>query len=621
MPGLFGIYIKESNNNEIEKRLAGISDSLKHYPSYHVSERSFNHAGIGAIEINDRLCRNIFVDSVNNIAVCMSGCIYAYVDLQNKIVPEQYDQDEEVILNIYKIFGENTPNKLNGEFNVVIYDINKSQLFIFNDRFGFKHLYYYYNDDNVFLFGPEIKSILSNKDIDRSIDEHGIADFFNFSYHMGNRTMFKSISMLPPASCMILENNEIRLKTYWKPKYTCQLGMKDLDEAVETGYHLFQQSLQRRVRGCTNVMVPITGGLDSRLILSTVNELSCKITTATFGVKGCADHEIAKKVCKALGLNEPMLVSRKPKWLFTYADELSSLNECNYAGLGLTTQYGFRDTIGLDFDCFLNGIFGGHLSFGSPYFTKKDLESDYSPKERVDRLSKGLNGHLYQMYLKDCGTDTLNDIVTAYHDKSLNEEYERTESISDTYAFRQDGLFLYNRIRRGMNSIDQYKSFYNNQLPFASYELYDFYLSLSPELLLNHFLYKEIYKRKLPHLASIPWQSTGVNLYKFPTKYQVYKKDLNNKLFWYSMKLSRGRMNIVDKNKDGDEDYFFRKDKNLRQWIENVLLSNHCIGRGYFNKEGIHRILKNQKYKTTVFSEISKMVMFELWAQKYMDRK
>ena len=293
------------------------------------------------------------------------------------------------------------------------------------------------------MFAPEIKAFMAYLGFDKTLDEHGVSDYFNYCYHLGNRTMFRNVSLLPPASCLTVKENAIELHTYWEPRYKNERSVRDLSESIDTGYQLFVKSIARRLNGKKDVLIPLSGGLDSRLILSVARQFSCKITTATFGFKDCLDYKIAKRVCRVLDVDVPRLVTIEPHWIYEFAPDLIKFNECNYSSLGLTIiQHGFAQTIGTTYDCFLNGIFGGHLTFGSPYFNEIDLHSNYNKMERTNRIVRGLNGHLFDIFLKKCASQKLAEIADGYREKTINEEWDRTEKRSDLYAFRQDSLFF-----------------------------------------------------------------------------------------------------------------------------------------------------------------------------------
>jgi len=174
-------------------------------------------------------------------------------------------------------------------------------------------------------------------------------------------------------------------------------------------------------------------------------------------------------------------------------------------------------------------------------------------------------------------------------------------------------------MRRGMNSIDLNRYFYEDLLPFSSYELYEFYLSMSPEVSVDYQIYKEIYKRKLPALARIPWQKTGVNLYKEPSTLRKRWEGGRDRLLWYFTRISRGRINIRDSNAYMHYDSDFRQSKDLRNWFADLLLNDRFLDRGYFRKEGLEDLIRYELQGGGVFHELGKLAVFELWARRFLD--
>lgn len=595
-----------------------MSEKLRHYDSYNTDLFQEGHLGIGMSTIDSRTPAHVFVDQQTGIVMGLYGDIY---DVQDNEVWGIKDtiHKEKTICGLYKKYGVALPERLNGDFNIVLYDPNLKKIVVCNDRLGFKPLYIY-TDKTAFLFSPEIKGFLAYPGFIKDVDEHGVADYFNYSYHMGEKTMFKHVKLLTPATCIVIGNGVIKSHTYWKPKYTDTLTREDLPYCIETGYEGFMKSVQRRTAGSKKMLIPLSGGLDSRFIAAAAKGLGAEVRTATFGSKGCLEHEIAKKVCSVLGIDEPRLVVIRPDWIKEYGQEFSWLTEAGHSSLDMTTQFGFRDEMGTNYDCFLNGIFGGHITFGSPYFTESSLNASDLDDEQKNRLFRGLNGERYDRFAAGCATKNLNETVHAYRYRTLIEEWEKTATVSDKFHFRWDYFFIYNRIRRGMNVIDQNKFFYNDQHPFASYELFDLYLGLSPDMMLQHYLYKELYKKKLPELASIPWQNTKVNLYENPSTIQKNIDFIKDKFRWYSVKISRGRIEFLDKSGFAHySDSFYRKSIAVREWFKKILLSDECLGRGYFNKEGLTRLMGKQEKGGPAFEELSKMVVFELWARRFLN--
>lgn len=619
MPGLFGFFFKQKNKNEgVEFLAQQMSKKLQHFATYKSDNKTIGKIGIGHINLNSSMHRKIYVDPATKAIVSFFGEIYDYIGLDYSFVQTFQNNPELGILKLYQEYGRKTPEKLNGDFNIAIYDPKKDTLVIFNDRFGFRHLYLY-EDDNIIMFSPEIKAFDCYPGFNKALDEHGIADYFNYSYQFGDKTLLKHVTLLPPASITTINNKTVTRHIYWEPRYRNTRGLNELHESVETGYELFVQSMSRRIGNRKKLIIPLSGGLDSRLILSVAKNFSQNLTTFTMGIPGCLDHKIALEVCNTLGINNHHFVRTDPEFINKYGPDMIYLSEGNYATLGSTRLLGAYNKMGANYDGFLNGIFGGHISFGSSYYTTLDLNSNYSSHERISRIIRGFNGHRFDKFLASAASKKLIDIVSEYKEKSILEELSRADSKSNESIFQQDYIFLYNRIRRGMNALDLNRFYYNSLLPFASYELFDFYLTLSPDLTLNHHLYKKIYENKLPDLANITWQNTGVNLYQKRAPWKESLNQLKKHLLWYTTKISLGKINILDNNLDDHPDQDFRQSKNSKKWISNILLSDQCHERGYFHKDGLMKLLNWEISGGSAMPEISKIVIFEIWARNFLD--
>ena len=75
----------------------------------------------------------------------------------------------------------------------------------------------------------------------------------------------------------------------------------------QTFHNYFRNSIEMRLKyinGNEKILVPLSGGLDSRYILGTLLELvsPARILTFTFGSKNSYDFEIGKKVAKEIGV-------------------------------------------------------------------------------------------------------------------------------------------------------------------------------------------------------------------------------------------------------------------------------------------------------------------------------
>lgn len=615
MPGLFGfVDFEKSNMGDSDRFIKKMMQPLMHLNHYQTSTYCQNSIGAGTVSFPE----GWGFGQESDIWTVYFGDIYKVSEEDGQTSSIEGNNYATIIIELYKKYGEKLPQKLNGSFNIFIHDNNDNVSYLFNDRFGFKHLYLY-QDEHVFMFSPEIKVFQQHDQFDKTLNPHGISDYFVYFYHLSDRTFFRNVRLMPPASSIKIIGNKVSVNTYWHPVYSNEKKISDLQESIEIGYRLFEQSVDRCIGNKKKILVPLSGGLDSRLIVSVAAKRSTSITTATFGTSKCLDYRLASKVCNAIGISKPELISIESAWLQQYAKDLVHVGECSYGALGVTTQHGMAQCIRDEFEIALNGIYGGHISFGSPYYNQADIDGDYSSKNRIDRIRRGFNGHRYEL-LKNALSKKVKAMVREYSDETISQEWERAKAVSDQYVFRQDYIFIYNRIRRGMNNINQNAIFFNDKQPFASYELFDFYITLSPELAANHFLYKEIFKNKLPILAKIPWQNTGLNLFTESSKWLNLKRSVKKQLLWYIPRISGGHLSLLDHDKYDNQDVAYLKNQKLQNWIAEILLSERCLDRGYYSRKGILDLISREKSGNGLFHEIGKLVMFELWAREFIDK-
>ncbi len=100
-----------------------------------------------------------------------NGEIYNYKELKNILKSWEFKttSDGEVIIPMYIKYGIDFASKLNGMFAICIFDTKENSLVLIRDQIGIKPIYIY-NDENLFAFSSEIKSLLSFSKIKKNFD-------------------------------------------------------------------------------------------------------------------------------------------------------------------------------------------------------------------------------------------------------------------------------------------------------------------------------------------------------------------------------------------------------------------------------------------------------------------
>lgn len=219
-----------------------------------------------------------------SIWVVFNGEIYNFLELKGELEKKGHrfytNSDTEAIVHAYEEYGTECLNKFNGMFAFALWDSNKKRLFIARDRFGVKPLHYYI-DKSKFVFGSEIKSILTDISIKREVNSEALQQYLALEYVPAPLTMFKGINKLPPGHYLVLENNTIKIEKYWDLNFNPKKNTKQLYAAKIR--QLLKDSVRKRLISDVPFGAFLSGGIDSSAIVCFMSELM-QLPVKTFSI-------------------------------------------------------------------------------------------------------------------------------------------------------------------------------------------------------------------------------------------------------------------------------------------------------------------------------------------------
>ena len=208
--------------------------------------------------------------------IIFNGEIYNYQIIKEDLLDKGHKfttkADTEVILHGYEEYGEKILNKLRGMFSFVIYDIKTKELFGARDFFGIKP-FYYYIDDEVFMFGSEIKSFLGNPNFKKEFNKEMLPLYLSFQYSALENSFFKNIYKLKPGCYFKYRDGKFKLEKY----YNLELEPyedRSFDDFKDGIRDLLNDSVEAHKVSDVEVGSFLSSGVDSSLIatISSVNK-------------------------------------------------------------------------------------------------------------------------------------------------------------------------------------------------------------------------------------------------------------------------------------------------------------------------------------------------------------
>ena len=222
-----------------------------------------------------------------DIILTVNGEIYNHQEFRNsKDINYQFqtNSDCEVIIPLFKKYGKEMLNKINGIFAFFLYEKANNSFFVARDPIGVIPLYMGKDENNTLYFSSEMKCL-----VDNCIE----------------------IKEFPPGHYMTnIDNNP---KKYYLKNWMNFDNIKNYSSTKDLRDNL-EEAVKRQLMSDVPFGVLLSGGLDSSIISSIVKKYSKKrvesndkneawwpqIHSFAVGLKGSPDLEASKKVSKYL---------------------------------------------------------------------------------------------------------------------------------------------------------------------------------------------------------------------------------------------------------------------------------------------------------------------------------
>jgi asparagine synthase (glutamine-hydrolysing) len=232
----------------------------------------------------------------SSVVVGFNGEIYNHLTIRKDLEARGHafktQCDTEVLVHLYEEYGRDMVEHLNGMFAFALYDQKQGQLFLARDRLGIKPLYYV-NTRDWFLFGSEIKSLLSFPGFNRDLDPEALHHYLTFRFVPAPMTLLKGVKKLPPGFLLeYLPSEEYLIaRPYWDIRFERAEGDWSAAQSGKALRELVHDAVKIRLMSEVPLGAMLSGGVDSSVIVSRMTKASGKrISTFTIAYKEEGPH-------------------------------------------------------------------------------------------------------------------------------------------------------------------------------------------------------------------------------------------------------------------------------------------------------------------------------------------
>jgi asparagine synthase (glutamine-hydrolysing) len=230
------------------------------------------------------------------IAVVLNGEIYNFEQLRGELTRRGHrfssHSDTEVLVHLYEDHGEDMVRHLRGMFAFALWDRRMRRLFCARDRVGKKPLFWARRGNRIW-FASEIRALLQDPELDRSIDESALAAYLALHYVPHPLSAFKAIRKLPPASTLTVTEAGDRVDRYWSLDYAQKLTGVPVAELEERLWALIRDATRVRLMSEVPLGAFLSGGIDSTAVVAAMAEqMSEPVKTFSIGFTDEAYDEL-----------------------------------------------------------------------------------------------------------------------------------------------------------------------------------------------------------------------------------------------------------------------------------------------------------------------------------------
>jgi asparagine synthase (glutamine-hydrolysing) len=546
------------------------------------------------------------------VQVLFHGELYNEAELRKSLQEQNTPQPGKgvasLIATLYRMYGHQFPIQLQGAFCATVLDERAKRIVLVSDLLGSYPLYWY-NGPERFIFASELKAVLRDPAVKSTLEPRAVADYVTFGFLFGTKTLAPHVQLLPSASILTFdwEDGSCTIDRYWHLERAFQPWEGSQTVYVEALRQTFNGAVRRVFSDAHGFGLALSGGLDSRAILSAIDCARTPVSTYTLGVKGCADEVIAEKLARHAGTRHRFFALDK-RYLGEYVANLRkmvSLTDGMYLSHGLTEMLALQFLEEADFSVLLRGH-GGELAKASlawPFHTDVRIHRMRSQEEFVPYLLQRVNYISHGVALRELFTEEWFAQMDGAAHHSL------AESIADVHLSPADlcsYLYLNEQHRRfTVASLELFRTLFEIRLPFVDADFLATLFRAPAPWRDGTAIHRAIIGTNDRALLHVRNSNTGAPGSAGPFLEAIFDK-LNS---------ACKRLNLYGYRHYHDFENWMKQ--TLVESVENALLTPDSLSRGMYHEAALRRLLEETRRGVADHGYLLQILLIlELWQQE-----
>lgn len=333
-------------------------------------------------------------------------------------------------------------NRLDGVYNLILFNKADGRCSVFTDRLGGQRLYYHQN--NAELWVSTEFSVIADLLPIKAFDTNGVMETLHFRWLTGIDTVVKNVQKMPHAAVMqlSLSHSPVTLMRFGLLPARVKPTSKAMAEHVECVQQLIADNILASIKPGDKIAVLLSGGVDSAVLLA----ICCSLKLDVVAITPAHEHhdnpelETAKTFAKEMGVEHRIIPIQSASIEQLFSDVVYKLASAPRSHSALSLQLIIKQLSG-EFNKVLYGE-GADTLFGSRAVKRfGDRYNKHKAASKVLNWLPGVNKLILFLPIGTKAKTLLNfDINT-----TLVEEIALTLS-ADIYSSLADTLKLQPKI-------------------------------------------------------------------------------------------------------------------------------------------------------------------------------
>ena len=186
-----------------------------------------------------------------------------------------------------------------GTFAALHYDVPSATLSLISDRIGVRPIYFAVTE-SVIIFGTALRIIEAITWLQKTLDLRGAIETIALGFPLADRTLYEHVHTVRDGEVVSFSDESVARRHYWRLSHV-PLERWSIDEAAAEVRARFRDAVDRRLGSDRHTMAFLSGGLDSRCVVTELRDRGVEVRSFNFAADGTNDHFFGDAFAAAVG--------------------------------------------------------------------------------------------------------------------------------------------------------------------------------------------------------------------------------------------------------------------------------------------------------------------------------